>query len=89
MQLEHSFHKHESVHMCDATGTTKHIHQELDKNCSFLHTPLNFNFTFETTNIQLQLPVHQYVVLSLITVNLSLQEIPYRLLRGPPFSFYS
>lgn len=87
MQLEHSFHDHNHIYICDATGATKHIHLQSNENCSFLHQALNYNFTFETPDLELPIIIDQYKVSYLITSSFSLQILPFTKLRAPPFSF--
>jgi hypothetical protein len=40
MKLEHIFHKHDEIHLCQATGAEKHIHKYETNDCGFLHKNL-------------------------------------------------
>ncbi len=40
VKLGHIFHKHDEIHLCNATGTEKHIHNKHINNCDFLHKNL-------------------------------------------------
>jgi len=89
MQLAHSFEDHDHIHLCDATGATKHIHQKSTENCSFLHQPVNYNFTFEIPYFKLSQRIDNHELYSLITSSFSLQITPFKQLRAPPFHFIS
>ncbi len=89
MQFEHSFHKHEDTHFCYAKGSTKHIHQESNENCSFLHYVKDYNFTFEIPNFQLIKRIEDYVHNSLVASNFSLLPNLFKQLRAPPIHFIS
>ena len=87
MQLEHSLHAHEDVHKCNAKGNTKHIHDESVKNCSFLHSKIDFNFTFELASFVLMIVVYYNTHEISIINSFSLQANQFLKLRAPPFSF--
>jgi len=89
MQLEHSFKDHDHIHLCDATGATKHIHQKSTDNCSFLHHPIDFNFIFEIPHFILPKRIDAFVLYSFITSNFSLQTNLFKQLRAPPIHFIS
>ena len=87
LQFEHSFHDHNHIHLCDAAGSTKHIHQQLDDNCSFQHQPVIYSFTFEITLFDFSFIANQYHISTLVASKLSLQKIIFTHLRAPPFIF--
>ncbi len=87
MQLEHSLHSHEDIHKCDAKGNTKHIHKKSAKNCSFLHSKINFNFTFELSTYVLKIVTFYNTNEVSILNNFSLQIPQFSKLRAPPILF--
>ncbi len=84
IQFEHSFHKHDSIHICDAKGSDRHIHNAVADSCKELHKIVNPNLHLVTFNYQKTATLSLYEQLCIKTTNTSKQIILYSDLRAPP-----
>ena len=84
LQLEHSFKKHEDIHICNAKGPVKHFHLKIENHCSFLHQPFTYTFTL-LSDIPIPFLKRIYnTIYSISLVKASINSLSFALLRAPP-----
>lgn len=84
VQLLHTFKHHDEIHLCSATGATKHIHLSVQDSCSFLHHQINFTFTFEQNNYTVFVKHIHYTIVKRIQSFVRILILPENPLRAPP-----
>lgn len=87
MLLEHSFHQHDRIHICEAEGFQKHLHQKSDENCGFLHDKISFNYAFEIFEYVSILRLDFFPNPFSHILEFSLKLVLFSKLRAPPIQF--
>ena len=83
LQLGHMI-DHEEIHHCDATGFTKHFHEDSDNHCAFLHQELSFHYTYPTAFLAVPRPLESFTKRRFLSTQINTQILPYASLRAPP-----